>query len=309
MFKKQKSRNNGRNRLASPTSGASAPVVRYYRPDTSQKRRMGDDQLEKARIEQQKPEHPFRRVVQLVWRWSIVGVIIGFLIINTTLSGVLIKTAASSNAYQPPEVYETKINDLLRSSFRSRSKLLLNSSRFEAQIQAEFPEVANATAVIPLAGRTLQIGLEFAEPLLRLQMPQNQQGIVSQNGILVFSDSAAEINATYASLPSLSIPLVDFKQKEQVLTSDEANLLALLMSEFDGSASHRPAISSVEFDVKKREMKVRFKSEAYYAKLTPEREARAQIGALVAILNEMTDKGLEITDYVDVRVEGRVFIK
>lgn len=309
MFRKKSRDNTSARRPITQQSGSSAPVVRYYRPETVSGSKKNSNQLENSRIEPSQSTSMFKRVGSIIWRWGVLLLIIGFLMINTTLSEVAIKAPDSSYLYQSQEVYEAELNKLLRSSLSSQSKLLLQSSRFESDIREEFPEVQEVTAVIPLAGRTLQIGLEFAEPLMRLQMPNNEQGIISRNGVLVFSDSASVINSKYSSLPSLSVPLLLFEQKEQVLTVDEANLLALLVDEFDGSDESRPKVSTVEFDVKKREIRVRFSVVNYYAKLTPEREARAQIGALVALLEEQEDRGAVPAEYVDVRVEGRVFIK
>ena len=83
----------------------------------------------------------------------------------------------------------------------------------------------------------------------------------------------------------------------------------LLISEFDGSTTYRHKVKSIEFDVQKREIRVRFEGVGYYAKLTPERESRVQVGALVSALRSTGEQGSLPTEYIDVRVDDRVFVK
>jgi hypothetical protein len=68
-------------------------------------------------------------------------------------------------------------------------------------------------------------------------------------------------------------------------------------------------VQSLEFDVKKREIKVRFKNETYYAKVTPEEEGRLQVGALHKTIQELKEQRTPAAEYIDVRVQDRVFVR
>lgn len=187
---------------------------------------------------------------------------------------------------------------------------MLNSSSFETKIKTMFPEVESAVVVTPLAGRRLQVGLELEKPLARLnQALSNSQAVLSYSGTVVLEDDATLINEKFAQIPSISIPNITYSVGDQILTSSEAGLIRLLINEFDGSTPYRHKVKSIEFDVQKREIRVRFESVSYFAKLTPERESRVQVGALVSALKSMTEQSSLPTEYIDVRVDDRVFVK
>ena len=89
----------------------------------------------------------------------------------------------------------------------------------------------------------------------------------------------------------------------------ETELIQTLRNEFDGSSSIRPQVNSILFDVEKREMQVRFNKASYFARVTPERDSREQVGALVATIAQLDEDNDTPNEYIDVRVEGRVFVK
>ena len=244
-----------------------------------------------------------------IFRFSGVGAIVLIVLANTTISSVTLKVSGDRESYQSLSVYTNEINSMVDSSIASSSKFLLNSSKLESEIESKFPEVVRSSVVIPLAGRQLQVNLQFAKPMMRLLQIDNQQGIVTENGTLTTVADAEAINEQFADLPSISIPSINSFEGSQLLTSEEVELLRLLISEFDGSSAFRAKLDSAEYDVTKREIRARFDNLTYYAKLTPERSARAQIGSLVAIQKELTEKGTLPKEYIDVRVDDRVYVK
>ncbi len=291
---------------------SSAPIMRYYRPAAGVKNQRTIDKTKSKNNFRSTPESSRTSIFGLIYRWFGIIVIIFLVVANTTLSDAIVKMNGDNqtNMYRPLEEYSEGINSIFKSSVKNRSKFTLNSTTFEAKIKNEFPEVKGAVVVTPLAGRRLQVGLVLEQPLARLnQSLSNSQAVLSESGTVVLEDDATVINEQFAKIPSLSIPNINYSVGDQILTSSEADLIKLLVSEFDSSDPYRHKVKSIEFDVQKREIRVRFDGAGYFAKLTPERESRAQVGALVSALKSLSERGEMPSEYIDVRVDDRVFVK
>jgi len=300
-------------RRANISPSVSAPIMRYYRPQATSKNTKKENNTTKSSADSRNNARDGDSLLSLVYRWFGVIVILFLVIANTTISEAIVKLDTDNSDfanYRSLQEYNTGINIIFSSSIRNKSKFTLNSSSFEAEIRKKFPEVSNAVVVTPLAGRRLQVGLSLDKPLARLQQPKNNsQAVLSSNGSIVIIDTATVINEKFADLPSISIPNINYSVGDQILTSDEAGLTRLLISEFDGSAPYRYKINSLEYDIQKREIRLKFDNVSFFAKLTPERDSREQVGALVSSLKSLTEQGGLPSEYIDVRVDDRVFVK
>lgn len=292
---------------------SSAPIMRYYRPPVTSKNQRANSKKPKSENKLRSQSGDSRTsIFSLIYKWFGIIIILFLVIANTTLSDAIVKinNDSQANMYRSLDKYSEGVNKIFESNIKNRSKLTLNSSALEAKIKTQFPEVKTAVVVTPLAGRRLQVGLELEKPLARLnQALSNTQAVLSESGTVVLENSATVVNEQFAQIPSISIPNITYSIGDQILTSSEAGLIRLLISEFDGSVNYRHKVKSIEFDVQKREIRVRFEGVGYYAKLTPERESRVQVGALVSALRSTGEQGSLPTEYVDVRVDDRVFVK
>ncbi len=237
--------------------------------------------------------------------------ILVLLFLNTTMSSVATRLDDQNNAYRTAEEYKQGIDDIFNSSFLNKSKLTFRSTSFERDVQAKYPEMSDVVAVVPLAGRELHVNVSFTAPLLRLVDAKGELiGIVGEQGNFIqLSGESSQLNMLM-DVPTLQLlESPTFEQGSQLLTSVETELVTTMLSEFDGSGEYRPTVQSILFDVVRREMQVRFIDTGYYARITPERDAREQVGALVATLKQLTEDNDMPTRYIDVRVEGRVFVR
>ncbi len=302
-------------RVSEVGTNRAAPIVRYYRPEQRssalKSSNEGRTHHEKGHLvsDLKVKQSKARQIIKHASQWAVFGAICLLLIINFSLTGASIRVKGSTYPYRTNEEYQSIIDKIIDSRLSFKTKATLSSASLEEAIKKELPEVETATAVIPLAGRRLQVLLDVASPLVRLQLGINQLAVISSSGVVTNENSTSVINATFSDLPSLSMIGIAPKVGTQILTQDEAKLIKLLSSEFDGSTSSRPQVESLEFDVQKREIKVRFKDTLYYAKLTPEQEGRVQVGALQKTINTLKEQGTAPSEYIDVRVEDRVFVR
>ena len=239
----------------------------------------------------------------------IFGVILLLVFINSTMGSVKVTTVQSQSAYRSNDKYQQSANELFNNKLLNKSKLTFRASDYEAQLLDQFPELASVSAVVPLAGRNLQVSLGPHDALARVQVQGNQNIVLTDSGAIIVSDAATDLS----QLPALTLQQPpEIIDGNQLLTSNEVNLISLLKSEFDGSSTTRPKLLSVLYDIKKREMQARFEGVQYYAKFTSDTLSGAgerQVGALVAALQQQQSTGTMPSQYIDVRVAGRVFIK
>ena len=293
----------------------SNPVVRYYRPNRGDENKRSVKDLKHTEFDPKtnKPARQKASLAKLFYRWSGLLAIIFLMLANTTLSGTAVKVSTATDKiglYKTQKIYSDDINTIFRNNLLNKSKFTLNSTKLEEQIKAKFPEVEQATVIIPLAGRKLQVGVVLAKPLARLQYDKsNKQAIISEKGVVIDVQDASQVSSSFSELPIISVPNVNFSAGDSLLTTQEASLVSLIRSEFDGTEDYRYKVRSLEFDVQKREIRVKFEGVNFYAKLTPERDSREQIGSLVVSLKSLQEQGRLPQEYIDVRVEDRVFVR
>ena len=293
-----------------------SPVMRYYRPtdraaDTNNKPsiRLKDKNSRNSRLASSS-------FVSSLMNWVILGAICVLLAANSTLSNAPTIQLGNkeATAYRSPEAYKQGIAKLIDESLVNRSKLSFRSVRFEEELQKLFPELTNATAIVPLVGRNLHVELDMVTPLVRVISSQDTRiGVIGQNGRLLLLEPLSVYQETTFSpeeLPSLILqPDLPLTVGQEVLTESEMELFRLLLTEFDGSTDYLPLPTQFEYTLTTREIRVRFEGVGYYAKLTPESDVRLQVGALIATLKRLYETNTQPKDYIDARVESRVFVK
>lgn len=284
----------------------------YQSQSQSRTRAQGDRAADIAAIAR-RPAHTFSQLVAGGLRWAGFVAIVIVILFNIVLSGVGVKVSPQQleNVYRKDEDYVAAVNTVFSSSAFHRTKATFDSKSFEETLQRTLPEVTTATAVVPAVGLKLQVGLKIARPLCRVQLDTTRQGIVAENGVIVFEGPPEKIASIFSELKLLRVePAVSLKTGDALLTTQEVDLVRRVNAEFDGSSNDRPAVSEMTYEVTKRGMTARFEDAAYYIRFTTvDRDAPTQVGAALATLRQLLEQGGAPKEYIDVRVSGRVFVK
>src|SRR6056297_2985604 len=161
LFKKKNQRKSKQN----SSSDRRSPVMRYYNADNKAAPANRKERITKE--DSNRPSARASRFFKNLPQKLIFIAILALLIINTTLASTVLKTDTDSNMYRSQDVYSRAIDDLFNEKLLNKSKFSFDSTEFENQIIRIFPEVRRAVAIVPIAGRELQVNLQFSEPLLR----------------------------------------------------------------------------------------------------------------------------------------------
>lgn len=289
----------------------SLPVDRYY-SSTSLSRVRNDQRTNSYTDHQKRSSISSGRFLNKLAHWAGAGAIILIIVLNTTLGSVGIKPTLDSeirHGFRSDDEYRQAVQQVFQESYFNRLKLTFDSKRFEQKVVAALPEAVRATAVVPLVGTKLQVGLTISKPASRLLIDAQSQGVIGEDGRVLLTEESNAITKSFSNTPLLTIePAVDTTAGMQLLTSEETSLIGLLRSEFDGSSADRPLFKSAIYHVQKRQIDVFFSGVNYYAKVSTERDGRTQVGSLVAAVKQLMSEKHMPANYIDVRAEGRVFV-
>lgn len=280
----------------------------YYRGERRLEKRNTQTLSPRPSIEQEGQTSRFGRVLSFAGRHFLTILILlaisGLLLVNITIGKAVFIDAPADNPYRDSEIYVQAAQDILNENVSFMTKVTFQSEDYEQRFIERFPEVSSLSAVVPIAGRELQLSMKMQEPVAVL-MADNNEYYVTQSGQIVETPKA---NTEYPIISLQEPPRIT--NGGQLLTSSEAELINLLSREFDGSSSVRPKLASILYDIRKREMQVRFRDVPYYAKVTSEAEAGEQVGALVATIADVGENKIAAPNsYIDARVPGRVFVR
>ncbi|HMT55638.1 MAG TPA: hypothetical protein PKD20_02030, partial [Candidatus Saccharibacteria bacterium] len=134
-----------------------ANIMRYYRPEHKEPMVRRVSTLKQPATKNDSAKHTFSRLSSVFIQWSIVGVIIILLIMNISLSSTTVRVKGSSYHYRSIEDYQRITDGILTKQLAYRSKITLSSERLESEIRTAIPEAEEVVAVVPLAGRQLQV--------------------------------------------------------------------------------------------------------------------------------------------------------
>ncbi len=255
-----------------------------------------------------------RSFARFVVQWGGFVVVVLVLVANTLLTSARARVVVSGDSaiqLRSQEDYQKSVADAFSTSIFHRSKFLLRPAAFEQYVVDSLPEISHATAVVPLAGTKLQVNLVIPEVIARLKHDA-AVGIVGSNGVLLAGAVSRDVERAYLELPTLVLdPAIPVEPGERFMTATDIQLVTLLQEEFDGSTTYRPLIKQISYSVVARAITVEFIGTGLQAKLTTERDAREQVGALVATWRQLRRSGseLKVAEYIDVRVDGRVFVR
>jgi len=178
-------------------------------------------------------------------------------------------------------------------------------------MQEEFPEIKHIDAILPLAGRDLTVSISVSSPFAIIQNGQNKM-IMDGKGVIV--DKYTTVPGSIHLLTiSMAQELSSLKLGSRVMTKEEVGLLQLLNSEVStitlSGKDSSLNIESILLDVSNREAVVELVDTGFYIKLSTYSSKEEQVGSLKATLLKLDREASLPSNYIDVRVPGRVFIK
>lgn len=206
---------------------------------------------------------------------------------------------------QASPVYQKAAQDELNGSILNRSKLTLNTKTIAQKLQDRFPELSEVSITIPIGARRPIVEIQPAQPAMII-LSHSGSFVIDANGKALVESNRAE------KLKTLNLPIVtdesglDIKPGTFVLPTDSGNFIDQTLSQLEAKGL---AVETVTLPKTANELHVRLKGKGYYVKFNISGDARLQVGALVAVKERLEAEGKNPAEYIDVRVEEKVFYK
>lgn len=250
-------------------------------------------------------------------RWYIlrqygIGIIGGLLAVVAlvavlTLSGTVNISIDGGGGYRNVTEYERIIADALAKRPQNKIKFLLDADSVTADIKANLPEAYEVVVYAPLFGRNPEVILTTAAPFAVVLQEGAPTLIMSDRGTLV--TEAAKSTVDSGQLPTITNQSgTIFAAGDQLFKPEEMVSLNALQFQYTKGNSQ---VATTAYQLPQNPREIHVQEGAYIAKYSLQQDSSIaqQFGALRAVQSQLLSQGKTPTEYIDVRLASKVFIK
>jgi len=212
------------------------------------------------------------------------------------------KVIVSDSSFHPPSVYTAVVAAQLR-QFKNRTKMTFDEQGVTLQLQKQFPEISNVQIELPFFSEQATVRLTIAQPSFKL-VSRGTSYIVGTNG---------EIVATSADLPNVKNLATVYDQSgfnasvgKPVLSSGSTGFIRTVVAECQ---RFKVPIASLVLPTTPQELDLRTTDQPYYVKFNLDGDALNEVGQFLAARHRFAQTNQTPSQYLDVRVEGKIFYK
>ena len=201
--------------------------------------------------------------------------------------------------------YQQAADDILAASLLRRTKLTIDTESITTQLQQKFPELASVTVTLPFMGHRPIIEVTTSRPAAYIKSG-DEMFILNNEGKALLGVRDVPKSAGTLSIPTIvDTSGLSIKTGKAVLTGDDVKFITTIFTQF---AAKGLAIENFELPAIPAELHLRVANEPVI-KCNLYTDARVIAGQYLAYRDSSAAQKTPAKEYVDVRVEGKVFIK
>lgn len=210
--------------------------------------------------------------------------------------------SASTYTYHPAQVYKQAAERELK-SFSSRNKLTIDEKQIIKKLQQIFPEIVGGNVELPVISQTPKIHLNISEPAFVLKS-SNGSYIINSNGIVV---GEASNFPAFKKLPIVEDHAIFKLQKGSPALSTSST--KFIKNVWHYSQKTNLAIASMILPALPMELNLKTADKPYIIKFYLGGDAALQTGQFLAARKQFEKDNINPQEYLDVRVQGKIFYK
>lgn len=278
-------------------SGKASPVYSYYNAPAAP-RGVPDKIIDLA-----KTGRKLRLVPTLV-----AVVIIGLsLIISLTLSTrpQAVLAGGGVSPYRQLQTYEDAAAALLGKKLTNQTKLTINTTEIEDELLKQFPELSGAALRLPVLGRRMTLVLQPRTPVLIL-VSASRSYVLDTTGRIVSDLQSLDSSMRAGLLVVQDESGLAVEPGAHVVTSETVGFVQSVLAQLEAQSL---SIERLTLPASANQLDVKLNGTNYYVKMDISGDARQQVGSLLAVRDYLQKTGQEAAEYIDVRVEEKVFYK
>lgn len=219
---------------------------------------------------------------------------------------VVSQTPNTPSLLQKPAVYQKAGQEMLNESPMNRLKLTVNTNALENKLKQRFPEINEVAITMPVTSRRLLFKIQPATPAFVIDSRGQESFIIDGRGVAVVKA------ANVPSLARLKLVIVndesglDINIGKPVLPGESVDFISGVIGQLKAQ-NLEPA--SLILPTVANELHIRLAGEGYLVKFNMAGDARLQSGAFVAVKKKLAAENKKPAEYIDVRVNDKVFYK
>jgi hypothetical protein len=235
-----------------------------------------------------------------------IAILVSILYTMTLGNRVTIKTLGQKTPLlRDQKVYQEEADRIFNNSILSKTKLTINTQKFEEEMKQQFPELGVVSMTVPIMGRSPLVELISEKPALL---------ITSQDGIFVLNQNGKAI-ARLKDVPgvaSLNLATVNdetnipIKVGKGVLSSQDVTFITSLVYQFSAKGI---TVSNIKLPPEAAELRVEIVGQKYFIKFNLLNDPRISAGQFIAAYNKIRAEKGTVNEYIDARVEEKIFYK
>ena len=212
------------------------------------------------------------------------------------------KLIVNDTTYHSAADYQSVVDDQLK-SLKDRNKITFNEQEIVNSLQKKFPEIANVSIELPLLSETPVVTLDVAAPSFFLRS-NGQDYIIDDQGV---ATGVTEQQPKIKGLTTLS-DQSGFKTflGERVLSAQSVNFINSVLAQ---AAHANIPVKSLILPTQYQELDLQTADRAYFVKFYLGGDALLQTGQFLAARHNFDANGNQPSQYLDVRVPGKIFYK
>lgn len=212
------------------------------------------------------------------------------------------EVSATSYVYHSADTYKRAVDKEL-GAFSNRNKITLNEGSITNKLKADFPEISRARLELPVVSQVPTIHLEIAKPLFVLKNTSGSY-IVSSQGMVV---GEGKYFKHIKQLPVIE-DQSDFsiQKGRPALSTSSASFIEAIWKQ---SKKAGVPVSSIVLPPLPMELNLRTSDKPYFVKFYLGGDPQVQVGQFLAARSQFQKDNISPQQYLDVRVQGRIFYK
>lgn len=222
----------------------------------------------------------------------------------TTQPRIIYRNQGQIHAVRDAAYYQDALGSLLDKSLFNRNKLTINTDDRAQEIVAQYPELADAAISLPLVGRRPVIQLTPARPILELE--------TNNGAVLLDSNGRAIIRARDAMSSERNVSRVT---DETGIPAEVGKIalprehVAFISEVIKQLEDKKISIDSALLPSISNELHIKIAGKPYTGKFNLQGDARQQAGVFLATKQRLENDKSEPSEYIDVRVEDKAYVR
>jgi len=229
----------------------------------------------------------------------------GYILTLDTNPKISLTGNASGLSVQTSATYQQAARTILARSIFNHNKLTVDTGAVERGLKQQFPELSEVAVTLPLLGHRPVIELVAVQPALVL-VTKGNLAVVASNGKVLAAGKSLN-NSALKDLPRVDDNSgLSLQIGAAVLPSAQVSFIQNLVAQI---TLQQLSVQSLSLPAAPNEVDIHLSGISYFLKFNTDLDVRQQVGTYLAAKQKLDGDHITPAEYIDLRVEEKIFYK